>query len=261
MVSFMTILEAHFDELDKKKQDIAVKDTFDKVEAKSSSSKLDFYSDTDTAMPNSRVLSSSASDDDDAVLPSTELLAANTMSLALRALTPPVVPGPVMPAWMPAPWPQRSEADWTTLILRNVPCNYVRQDVLNLLDEHNVCYDFFYLPTDFRKRGNLGYAFVNVLSPMEAERVKQGVEVGGLDGFSDWKRGESRKRLEVSWAVSKQQGLLANIVRYRDSSVMHHDVPDEWKPVIFSNGQPQIFPPPAMRLKPPRGLKTRGLAK
>jgi len=158
----------------------------------------------------------------------------------------------------PSSWPQHSqqapaassvEAEWTTMILRNIPCNYSRQDVLDLLNEQNIGYDFVYLPMDFKRGANLGYTFVNTVSPMEAERVKQ-----CFSGFSDWSRSGSNKELSVDWAALEKQGLVANINRYQNSPVMHHHVPEEWKPVIFHNGQRQGFPPPTIKVKHPRGV-------
>jgi len=145
------------------------------------------------------------------------------------------------------------EAEWTTVILRNIPCNYSRQDILNFLDEHNVRYDFVYLPMDFQRAANLGYAFVNVVSNEEAERIMQ-----CLNGHSNWSRSVfSQKQLSVVFAKCDEQGLMANIKRYQDSPVMHPEVPEEWKPVIFDNGQRQEFPPPTKRLKWPRGFKKK----
>jgi len=159
---------------------------------------------------------------------------------------------------LPVAWPQQpqttptpmGEADWTTLALRNIPCNYTRQDMLDVLDERSICYDFVYLPMDFKRKANLGYAFVNVVSPVEAERVRK-----CLSGFSDWRRSTSVKKLEVGWARPDQQGLAVNIDRYRDSPVMHQDVPEAWKPVIFCNGQRQLFPAPRLMLKRPNGAR------
>merc|ERR1712080_58537 len=64
----------------------------------------------------------------------------------------------------------------------------------------------------------------------------------GLQGFGDWKV-PSQKVLSVSWSTPLQ-GLAANIERYRNSPVMHQDVPDHFKPLLFKCGQPVRFPRP-----------------
>eukprot|EP00438_Fugacium_kawagutii_P034564 Skav216757 [mRNA] locus=scaffold3303:12117:15736:- [translate_table: standard] len=53
----------------------------------------------------------------------------------------------------------------TTVMLRNLPNNYTRDMFLSLLDEEGLSglYDFVYLPMDFRRDANLGYAFVNLV--------------------------------------------------------------------------------------------------
>ena len=43
----------------------------------------------------------------------------------------------------------------------------------------------------------------------------------------------------------------AHVDRYRNSPVMHRDVPDEYKPVIFKNGVRKNFPRPTKKVKAP----------
>jgi len=49
--------------------------------------------------------------------------------------------------------------------------------------------------------------------------------------------------------LSNLQGLSANIGRYRNSPVMHEDVPEHLKPLLFINGHFVCFPPPTRRLR------------
>ena len=51
------------------------------------------------------------------------------------------------------------------VMLRNLPNNYTRDMFLSLLDEEGLSelYDFVYLPMDFCRDANLGYAFVNLV--------------------------------------------------------------------------------------------------
>jgi hypothetical protein len=124
----------------------------------------------------------------------------------------------------------------TTVMLRNLPNNYTRDMLVELLEEQGfrACLDFIYLPVDFKKKSGLGYAFINLISNGEALRALK-----DLQGFQHWK-GRSQKRLQVSW--SGLQGLQANVNYFRNSAVMHADVPEKFKPMIFNNGVPLNLP-------------------
>jgi len=62
------------------------------------------------------------------------------------------------------------KATWTTVMLRNLPNDYTREDVLDLLDSggFRACYDFFYMPVDFQSGSGMGYAFINFVSHEKA---------------------------------------------------------------------------------------------
>ncbi|KAG0490990.1 hypothetical protein HPP92_007853 [Vanilla planifolia] len=54
----------------------------------------------------------------------------------------------------------------TTLMIKNIPNKYTSEMLLVAIDEnHGGAYDFFYLPIDFKNKCNVGYAFINLLSP------------------------------------------------------------------------------------------------
>jgi RNA recognition motif-containing protein len=132
----------------------------------------------------------------------------------------------------------------TTLMLRNVPNDYNREMFLHLMDTEGLAgtYDFAYFPVDFKTGSGLGYAFVNFISHQEALRAWQ-----CLHGYNDWFV-PSAKTCDVCWS-NPVQGLKANIDRYRDSPVMHHHVPDLYKPVVLTNGVRAPFPPPKKPIK------------
>jgi hypothetical protein len=48
------------------------------------------------------------------------------------------------------------------------------------------------------------------------------------------------------------QGLEANVARYRNSPVMHPEIPDEFKPVVFRDGQRAEFPQATKKIPLPR---------
>merc|ERR1712146_77970 len=106
-------------------------------------------------------------------------------------------------------------------------------------------YDFVYLPIDFKRHKNLGYALVNMLSPVDAIKFAKYFE-----GFSSWST-QSSNAVSVEWC-SPQQGLQAHIDRYRNSPVMHESVPEEWRPLLLSHGVPVAFPPPTIKIKAPK---------
>jgi len=132
-------------------------------------------------------------------------------------------------------------------MLRNLPNNYTRSMLLKLLDAEGFIgqYDFVYLPMDFKTHASLGYAFVNLVSPEQAAAFWTTFE-----GFSKWVV-SSQKVCSVSWSCP-YQGLNAHIERYRNSPVMHEDVPDEYKPMVFEEGVRSSFPLPTKKLKAPR---------
>jgi hypothetical protein len=138
--------------------------------------------------------------------------------------------------------------DWrTTVMLRNMPNNYTRDMLMELVDEMGFvgAYDFVYLPIDFSSQAGLGYAFINFTCAEKAQLCFRTFE-----GFSDWKV-PSAKTCSVTWS-EPYQGLDAHIERYRNSPVMHDSIADEWKPALLNNGKRLIFPPPTKTVKIPK---------
>jgi len=135
----------------------------------------------------------------------------------------------------------------STVMLRNLPNNYTRAMLLELLNQEGFAglYDFVYLPIDFKSRASLGYAFVNLVNCKAVTDFWK-----SFSGFSRWKL-PSRKVCFVSWC-GPVQGLDAYIERYRNSPVMHASVPDEYKPTIFLGGVRVPFPPPTKMPRAPR---------
>jgi len=139
----------------------------------------------------------------------------------------------------------------TTLMLRNLPNDYTRDMFLDMLDDECLAgeYDFVYFPVDFQTGFGLGYAFVNFTSHEEALRAWQ-----LLDGYDDWFVG-STKVCEVRWSTPVQ-GFKANVQRYRNSPLMHHQVPDSYKPMVFENGARVEYPAPKKPIKYYPGKKS-----
>jgi len=136
---------------------------------------------------------------------------------------------------------------WTTVMLRNLPNDYTRTMLLELLDTEGFerCYDFLYMPIDFHRKAGLGYAFVNMVTHADAESLME-----RLKSFDKWQT-PSQKLLDVCWS-EPSQGLEAQIERYRNSPVMHPDVEDKYKPLLLQGGVSVIFPGPTKRIRLPR---------
>jgi hypothetical protein len=133
-------------------------------------------------------------------------------------------------------------------MLRNLPNNYTRAMLLKHIDEKGFTglYDFFYLPIDFNTQACLGYSFINLRSPANACALLR-----AFDGFHDWLI-PTRKQCMVGWS-NPHQGLQSNVERYRNSPVMHKDVPDAFKPCVFNHlSERTSFPSPTKRLRCPR---------
>jgi len=174
------------------------------------------------------------------------------------AWTPSPPPSPTRPVEAPIlPKPVKKQCviidqTKTTVMIRNMPNNYTRTMVLELLEQHGFTgrYDFVYLPIDFETKACLGYAFINMVDAASADCFWS-----TFNGFSTWSI-PSRKVAGVSWS-GPHQGLEAHIERYRNSSIMTDSTPDDYKPIILSNGVRTPFPSPTRKLRMSRQLSRR----
>jgi len=127
----------------------------------------------------------------------------------------------------------------TTLMIRNIPNKYTQSMLLEELNEvlHRK-FDFFYLPIDFRKKTNMGYAFINMIDP-----VATVVLVKQFHG-KGWRSSKSEKICQISYA--RIQGKHALVEQFRNSTVMSKK--KQYRPIIFHSsgpaiGTPEQFPP------------------
>mmetsp|Transcript_59973 Transcript_59973/g.169067 ORF Transcript_59973/g.169067 Transcript_59973/m.169067 type:complete len:369 (-) Transcript_59973:8-1114(-) len=151
---------------------------------------------------------------------------------------------------------QVPDGERTTIMLRHIPNNYTRDHVEELLNEQGFGgeFDFVYLPYDFTRKAGYGYAFINFRTNEQARRA-----TAAIQGFSQWKMA-SEKTAAVDWAT--HQGRECNIQRFRNSSVMHPEVHDAYKPVCYDeDGNPDAGPlEPGRELRRPRCRRHGGNA-
>jgi len=135
----------------------------------------------------------------------------------------------------------------TTVLLRSLPIDYTRSMLLELIDSlgFSAKYDFVYVPVDFTRGIPLGYALVSCCDHAGAQEMLQ-----ALDGFSGWAIANENV-CSASWS-EPHQGLEAHVERYRNSPVMHHSVPDHYKPLVFELGKRLFFPAPTQAIRAPR---------
>jgi len=112
--------------------------------------------------------------------------------------------------------------------------------LIEQLDRENPgCYDFLYLPIDFKNNCNVGYAFVNM------------VNTDFLPSFyaslhnKRWERFNSEKVCEIAYA--RIQGLEQLLDHFKNSSLLTED--KKVRPVILLNGRYVPFPDPDVVIK------------
>lgn len=126
----------------------------------------------------------------------------------------------------------------TTLMIKNIPNKYTQKMLLALLEErfagtHPFPFDFFYLPIDFKNKCNVGYAFINMTTPLAIPALVE--EFHGRR----WPKFNSEKVCQI--AYGRIQGKLSLIQHFQNSSLLHED--KRCRPVLFSeNGDVEQFP-------------------
>ncbi|KAK6142286.1 hypothetical protein DH2020_022634 [Rehmannia glutinosa] len=104
----------------------------------------------------------------------------------------------------------------TTLMIKNIPNKYTSKMLLAAIDEtHKGTYDFLYLPIDFKNKCNVGYAFINMVSPSHI--------ISFYEAFNGkkWEKFNSEK--VASLAYHENPGKIALISHFQNSSLMNED--------------------------------------
>ncbi|KAI3456070.1 hypothetical protein Pfo_012733 [Paulownia fortunei] len=114
----------------------------------------------------------------------------------------------------------------TTLMIKNIPNKYTSKMLLATIDEHHRgTYDFLYLPIDFKNKCNVGYAFINMLSPLNIIPFYE-----AFDG-KKWEKFNSEK--VASLAFARIQGKAALVAHFQNSSLMNED--KRCRPILFDS--------------------------
>lgn len=102
----------------------------------------------------------------------------------------------------------------TTMMLKNIPCRKSQEEVAMHIDQKGFSgrYDFFYLPRDVKFRANLGYAFINFLTPEDASSFEQ-----EMNGYRFNGSGSTKACAIVPAHV---QGLVNNLAAFKRTEVM-----------------------------------------
>ncbi|GAQ81819.1 Protein Mei2 [Klebsormidium nitens] len=143
----------------------------------------------------------------------------------------------------------RGEEPRTTLMIKNIPNKYTQKMLLAAIDEHHKgTYDFFYLPIDFKNKCNVGYAFINLVSP---EKI-----VPFCEHFNGkkWEKFNSEK--VASLAYARIQGKAALVAHFQNSSLMNED--KRCRPILFHSdgervGDQEPFPASTAPARVPTG--------
>ncbi|KAM0933132.1 putative RNA recognition motif domain, mei2-like RNA recognition, RNA-binding domain superfamily [Dioscorea sansibarensis] len=118
----------------------------------------------------------------------------------------------------------------TTLMIKNIPNKYTSKMLLAAIDEnHKGTYDFLYLPIDFKNKCNVGYAFINMLSPSHIISFYQ-----AFNG-KKWEKFNSEK--VASLAYARIQGKSALVTHFQNSSLMNED--KRCRPILFHSDGPE----------------------
>jgi len=159
-------------------------------------------------------------------------------------------------SWFPYPlgqdeFPQmamqqmRSQGDGATVIVRNLPCAFLREHLIAQMDAKGFAglYNIVYMPIDFKTKMSKGYAFVNLVTADEIQRF-----MVAFNGFRDWPHPSSTSAKVCAVDMAGTQGFAANFARYRNSPGMFDGVPERFRPALFNGTVRVPWPEPTMEL-------------
>ncbi len=113
----------------------------------------------------------------------------------------------------------------------NIPNRYTRDELFSELDSKvdiKGTFDFIYLPIDFKNNCNLGYAFVNMVTPNDVVRLYECMHGAHWDLSV-----RSSKICKLKWGrVQGKESLLGHF-----RGTLHlSETPSEFKPITIETG-------------------------
>jgi len=115
-------------------------------------------------------------------------------------------------------------------MIRNIPNRYTQRELIAELEDLGFAgtFDFLYIPLDKGTMSNVGYAFVNFIEPIHAEKCMQ--------VFQNYRFKRHRKISGKIAAISVAhiQGLEANLAHYENAAVNTAKLKQR-RPVVMAN--------------------------
>lgn len=151
----------------------------------------------------------------------------------------------------------KAPVDWagkTTVMIRNIPSVYSQKDLIAEVSRRGFAgsFDFFYLPMDFAKSANAGYAFANFVDVASVSALRK-----EFDGKRLELAPTSTKLIQVVPATL--QGYDANFAHFAHSAVLNHHK-TEHSPVFLRDGKTVTPTRSAKKRDQPRMPRARTLA-
>lgn len=129
----------------------------------------------------------------------------------------------------------------TTVMLRGIPKEYTRDDILRLLQKHDFDeINFLYVFMCMKAGGNAGYCFINFRFPHDAQAFKSSF-TGHVFSVADNSTKPRQKLAQVVWR-QPIQGFASHFDQYKSSSVTHAYAPPSFRPTLIRNGEVVEFP-------------------
>lgn len=131
------------------------------------------------------------------------------------------------------------------MLMYNIPSYYDKKHIKDLLNKHQLKYDFLHVPLDFKDKAALGYAVINFET--RAERVRFD---NSFSGFSAWEPDAHGRKSPKVCEIKEPlvSGKEANIGNNRNSFVMKMK-DDDFHPEVFVDGERMPFPKPTKTIK------------
>lgn len=146
------------------------------------------------------------------------------------------------------------EHERTSIMLRCIPKDYTRDDILDLLTRYGFINDinFFYLPANFKRLKTAGnhYCFINFRFPDDASEFKSFFT--GL-AFSET---NPEEKCYVEWR-NPIQGFGSHFDRYQNSFRTRDPHLSYFRPTLMKNGKEIPFPEPWEKVKECHRLKKK----